>query len=323
MSRAVHLLLAPLTFLGRHGTLAIAFSLLVGAALPFLSATMRPFLDEAILALLTLAFLRIGFRAVGREFRSPVPITVATVIAMVIMPALVFWIGKAVGFDQSHPELYLALFIALAVPPITAVPIFASLLQLPGAIALAFLILCMAATPFVATLHARLFFSVEALPFDGMTIGLRLAAFMAGAMILAAIIKKLIGQERLERNRTTFDGVNVLVMLVFAIAVMDGFGPALLASPMLVAGLFVATFTLAIGQMALMRAALFFLPADQAMSIAFATGLRNMGLMVAALGLAIPETTWLWFAVGQFPIYFMPWFIELARRHRQSSQLTP
>jgi hypothetical protein len=90
-----------------------------------------------------------------------------------------------------------------------------------------------------------------------MTIGLRLAGFMAGAMILAAIIKKLIGQERLERNRTTFDGVNVLVMLVFAIAVMDGFGPALLASPMLVAGLFVATFTLAIGQMALMRAACF------------------------------------------------------------------
>ena len=85
MSRAVHLLLAPLTFLGRHGTLAIALSLLVGAALPFLSATMRPFLDEAILALLTLAFLRIGFRAVGREFRSPVPITVATVIAMVIL----------------------------------------------------------------------------------------------------------------------------------------------------------------------------------------------------------------------------------------------
>ncbi|CAN0605754.1 unnamed protein product, partial [Ectocarpus sp. 12 AP-2014] len=167
------------------------------------------------------------------------------------------------------------------------------------------------------------FFTTEALPFDGMTIGLRLAGFMAGAILLAAIIKRLIGKERLERNRTTFDGINVLVMLVFAIAVMDGFGPAILDSPGLVASLFVATFALASAQMAVMRAALFFLPADQAMSIAFATGLRNMGLMVAALGLAIPETTWLWFAVGQFPIYFMPWFIELARRGRQSSQLTP
>jgi predicted Na+-dependent transporter len=98
MSRAVHLLLAPLTFLGRHGTLAIALSLLVGAALPFLSATMRPFLDEAILALLTLAFLRIGFRAVGREFRAPLPVIIATVIAMLIMPGLAFWIGPSNRF---------------------------------------------------------------------------------------------------------------------------------------------------------------------------------------------------------------------------------
>ncbi|WP_375568554.1 sodium:proton symporter [Ahrensia marina] len=319
----MHVFLAPLTFLGRHGTLAIALSLLVGTALPFLSAVMRPFLDEAILTLLTLAFLRIGFRAVGNEFKSPLPVIIATVIAMLVMPALAFWIAKAFGFDESHPGLYLALFIALAVPPITAVPIFASLLRLPGAIALAFLILCMAATPFVATLHARLFFSGQGLPFDGMTIGLRLAGFMAGAIILATIIKQLIGEERLERHRTTFDGINVLVMLVFAIAVMDGFGPAIVTSPGLVASLFVATFALATAQMAVMRTALFFLPTDQAMSIAFATGLRNMGLMVAALGLAIPETTWLWFAVGQFPIYFMPWFIELARRQRQSSQLTP
>jgi BASS family bile acid:Na+ symporter len=319
----MHVLLTPLTFLGRHGTLAIALSLLVGTALPFLSAIMRPFLDEAILTLLTLAFLRIGFRAVGREFKSPLPVIIATIIAMLVMPALAFWIAQAFGFDEAHPELYLALFIALAVPPITAVPVFASLLRLPGAIALAFLILCMAATPFIATLHARLFFSAEALPFDGVTIGLRLAGFMAGAIILAAIIKRLIGQDLLERNQTTLDGINVLVMLVFAIAVMDGFGPAILASPGLVASLFVATFALASAQMAVMRIALFFLPADQAMSIAFATGLRNMGLMVAAFGLVIPETTWLWFAVGQFPIYFMPWFIELARRSRQSSQLTP
>jgi hypothetical protein len=36
MSRAVHLILAPLTFLGRHGTLAIALSLLGRCtALPF------------------------------------------------------------------------------------------------------------------------------------------------------------------------------------------------------------------------------------------------------------------------------------------------
>ncbi len=307
-------------FLGRHGTLAIALSLLVGTALPFLSSTIRPLLDEAILTLLTLAFLRIGFRALGQEFRTPLPVLLAMLVAMLILPALVFWAARSAGLDQTHPGLYLALFIALAVPPITAVPIFASLLKLPGAIALAFLIACMVATPFVATLYAKLFFAPGSLPIDGVEIGMRLAVFMALAAMIAIIIRTVVGKERLERNRTTFDGINVLAMLVFAIAVMDGFGAALLQTPGLVASLFVATFTLALVQMAAMRGALFFLPAEQANSLAFAAGLRNMGLMVAALGLSIPETTWLWFAVGQFPIYFMPWFIELARNRRKSTE---
>lgn len=316
----MRLLLFPLNalaFLGRHGTFAIALSLLVGTALPFLAATLRPFLDEAILTLLTLAFLRIGFRALGDEFKTPFPVIISALIALFILPALALWLGQITGLQAHYPGFYLALFIALAVPPITAVPIFASLLRLPGPIALAFLILAMAATPMAATLHARLFFTPEALPFDGLTIGLRLAGFLIGAGIVAAIIQRIVGVDRLARNHQYLGGLNVLVMLIFAIAVMDGFGPSVLADSGLVAIIFVAVFALALGQMALMRGALWFLPADKATSIAMATGLRNMGLMVAALGMSIPETTWLWFAIGQFPIYFMPWFIELARKARK------
>lgn len=316
----MRLLMLPLTllaFLGRHGTLAIALSLLIGAALPFLAATLRPFLDEAILTLLTLAFLRTGFRALGDEFKTPLPVVYAVIIALLILPALALLLGQVTGLQTAYPGFYLALFIALAVPPITAVPIFASLLRLPGPIALAFLILAMAATPFIATLHARVFFTPQALPFDGLTIGLRLAGFLIGAGIVAAIIQRVVRQDRLERNNQYLGGLNVLVMLVFAIAVMDGFGPAVLGSPGLVAVIFLAVFALALAQMAIMRGALWFMPADKATSIAMATGLRNMGLMVAALGMSIPETTWLWFAIGQFPIYFMPWFIELARKVRK------
>jgi hypothetical protein len=43
---------------------------------------------------------------------------------------------------------------------------------------------------------------------------------------------------------------------------------------------------------------------------AFALGLmasqRNMGLMVAATGNALPELAWLYFALCQFPIYLSP-----------------
>jgi BASS family bile acid:Na+ symporter len=52
----------------------------------------------------------------------------------------------------------------------------------------------------------------------------------------------------------------------------------------------------------------------QALALAIAAGNRNMGLMLAA-ATAVPELTWLYFAVAQFPIYLMPAMLKpLARR---------
>jgi BASS family bile acid:Na+ symporter len=40
-----------------------------------------------------------------------------------------------------------------------------------------------------------------------------------------------------------------------------------------------------------------------------------MGLMLAATGGALPDLTWLYFALAQFPIYLLPYFLSpLARR---------
>ena len=53
----------------------------------------------------------------------------------------------------------------------------------------------------------------------------------------------------------------------------------------------------------------------QALALGLAAGNRNMGLMLAAAGTAVPELTWLYFAVAQFPIYLMPAMLKpLARR---------
>jgi hypothetical protein len=42
---------------------------------------------------------------------------------------------------------------------------------------------------------------------------------------------------------------------------------------------------------------------------------RNMGLMLAATGGALPAMTWLYFALAQFPAYLSPLlFMSLARR---------
>ena len=74
-------------------------------------------------------------------------------------------------------------------------------------------------------------------------------------------------------------------------------------------------FALSLGM--LVVTALVFLRAGRAR--AFAIGLiaanRNVGLMLAATGFAVPDLAWLFFALAQFPIYLLPHLLKpLARR---------
>ena len=54
---------------------------------------------------------------------------------------------------------------------------------------------------------------------------------------------------------------------------------------------------------------------ERALALGFLSSQRNMGLMLAATGDALPELTWLYFALAQFPIYLGPYLLQpLARR---------
>ncbi len=50
-------------------------------------------------------------------------------------------------------------------------------------------------------------------------------------------------------------------------------------------------------------------------AIGLIAGNRNIGLMLAATGFAVPDLAWLYFALAQFPIYLLPHLLKpLARR---------
>ena len=57
--KSISALAAALTLCGRHGTLIAAASIFIGLAVPPLAAAFRPHFGEAIVVMLTLAFLRV------------------------------------------------------------------------------------------------------------------------------------------------------------------------------------------------------------------------------------------------------------------------
>lgn len=306
--------LSILTWLGRQGTRAIALSCGVGILLPGASSFVRPWLGVTIFLILTMAFLQVDMRALWQKLNRPLHLLKTMIWLMLALPLIASGALWATGLANNYPDTLMIVFIVCAAPPLMSAPAFAVLLGLDGALSLAILIGCLIITPFTAPALAYLFlpdgFSLA--PID---LAIRLFGLLAGSFALATAIRALVGNERLRTNHLELSGLNVILLTLFALIAMDSVRDHLARTPLMVVGLTALTFVVAF---AMMAASLFLAPKnrpEERMVIAMAAGTRNMGIMVAALGQAIPEFVWLYFALSQFPIYLLPIMLQpIARR---------
>jgi len=128
----------------------------------------------------------------------------------------------------------------------------------------------------------------------------------------------------LERRGPAVDGVAVLAMLTFGLAVMDGVTAAALGRPVFTATALAAVFALAIGLN--LAGTLLFAPFGRrlAMTVGLMSGFKNFGVVVAAMGAAADDLTVVFLGLVQFPIYLMPLGLRtLARRRLASEGETP
>ena len=117
------------------------------------------------------------------------------------------------------------------------------------------------------------------------------------------------------RYNEQINGVNIILVFVFVAAVMEDVAARFVAEPAMMIELTVLTFALTFAILAL--TALVFVKAgrEPALVLGLMASQRNMGLMLAATGGALPALTWLYFALAQFPVYLSPLLlISLARR---------
>jgi BASS family bile acid:Na+ symporter len=296
---------AALAWLGRRGTSAVAVSILLGIALPPLGALIRPYFAETVFALLCLAFLRVDPGALRVQLRRPGLLGIAAVWTMLVVPTLLGLAFAAAGLLDKSPALLLALMLNVVAPPIFASPALAALMGLNAAVTLALLLVCMAVTPFVAPALVDAF-AGSAVTFSPLALGVRLVLMLSGAACVAIAVRAIAGQAWVERQADRIDGLNVIWLFGFAVALMGDVLTNTLSNPLLVAGLLGLSAAMTFGLSGL--TALLFLPAGarSALPIAHAVGSRNMGLMLAAAAGQVPETVWLYIALAQIPIYAMP-----------------
>jgi predicted Na+-dependent transporter len=307
---------AGLVWLGRQGTRAVAASLFLALAFPSLAAWCKPIVPEAIFALLVLAFLRVDPRELRGHFAEPTLVLVATVWTMLIVPAGLGMVFALAGVPDRLPQLYVGLMLQSVAPPIMSAPAFAALMGLESALSLATLICGFAVTPLSASVFAQLFLGA-ATRLSPLGLGLRLLLILAGSALSAALIRRIAGARWIDRQRESIDGLSVVTLFVFAVAVMDGVGIGLLTRPWVMIELTTLAFALALGLTALTTIVFARVGFGRSLALGLACGHRNLGLMLAATGGTIPDLSWLYFGLAQFPIYLVPYLLQpLAQRFR-------
>ena len=293
-----------LAWLGRQGTRAIALSLLVGLALPPLAALFKPLVAPTIFYLLVLAFLRVDPAALKSEFSRPGLVLLATLWIMIATPLALGAVYMVLGRGELWNALSVALVLQAAAPPIMSAPAFVAILGLDAALALATLIATVSITPLTAPFFAAWFVG-SALPLDPGALALRLFFFLAGAFLVAFVIRRFLGSDRVLAARERIDGLSVIGLFVFAVALMESVAVRMFSEPSLVLALLALSFTLTFGLMAFTTIVFRRAGLERALALGWESGNRNMGLMLAAAG-GVSDLVWLYFALAQFPIYLGP-----------------
>ena len=306
--------MAAFSWLGRQGMRAVAALVVIGIALPSIGAILKPYVTEAVFVLLCIAFLRVDIAGFKTCLRRPAIVLAATAWTSVAIPVLFGVSGLAFGLDKQAPDLFLALMLQAVASPMMAAPALAALMGLDATLVLVTLITSTALVPLTAPLFALAFVGPN-LSIAPLILAVKLFAILAGAAVVGFVARQALGLAAIERQKERINGLNILVLFVFVAAVMENVGARFLAAPLLTTA--VAVFAFVVFFVVLFLTALLFLPAgrERALALGFMASQRNMGLMLAATGGALPDLTWLYFALSQFPIYLSPQLLQpLARR---------
>jgi len=319
----IHRILDTLALIGRYGTQGFVASLFVGLALPQLAAAARPLLGVAIFTFVMMTFMRVDPRALRGLIQHPGPL-ILTCICLILIPAAIgYAVVTVIGRGNLDPGLVLGLAILAAAPPMMSAPAVAMLLKVEPTLILTAVLSTTILSPLVSPLIANLV-AGAAIPLDVLTLIQRLVWLVGGAIAAAAILRRLLGQERIRQYGASFDGLGVVMYFLFAVAAMDGVLAAMLTNPGRVIQFLSAAVALSLAGFAVTWLVLRSVAPAERLVLGYATGQRNMGLLIAALGASTPDTTFLFFALAQFPVYIGPQIIKpLAKRFAPAARSRP
>ena len=147
---------------------------------------------------------------------------------------------------------------------------------------------------------------------------------LSGSATAGFVLRRLFSANQIAKRRDEIDGINIIILFIFASAIMTEVAAEFINAPVRMIGLIALTMTYS-GLLVILTFAVFwFAGPNHALAISLMTSQRNMGLMLAGAGGAVPALAWLYIAAAQFPIHLLPSaLLPLANRMSRSRSDPP
>lgn len=311
-----------LALIGRHSAAAYALSIFLGLALPQLASFLRPLIPVTIFVFILMSFARANLPGLRAALARPQRVGLGLMLSTVIPPVVGWGLLQATAGLGLDPGVRFAIALMAAAPPLMASPVYVAVLGLENSLSLIVLVLGMVLAPLASPMLASLLAGAE-VPISPLALAERLALFIGGGMLAGIILRLLIGIERLTTWKNELDGLGVAMFFLFAIAAMDGVIDASLRAPLMMLGMLALSSAIVVVNFALAYAICRPFGFNDRFSMAIGIGLRNMGLLIAPIIALVPQTTFLYFALAQIPIYVAPVILQALKARLAPANTAP
>lgn len=296
------IIITCLGFLGRHGSVILAVGVFSGLLLPPLASLMKPLLIPGIIGPFIIALIRMDWQRLLDHISQP---WITLLLLLWLLVAAPFLIDVLIGFLPLDPGLHGSLVLMAAASPLMASASLALIIGLDAPLAVILTFTATALMPLTLPPIALYLLGIEIdiAIFDLM---LRLGAVVGGCFTLAWLIRRLLPRGFAVRHAAELDGLAIIGLLVFAIAIMDGVTALSMERPGFVLVATLAVFGLNVFMQAVAALAFAWRGLHLALTAGLCSGNRNLGLLLAALADRASTDLLIVIAVAQLPIYTLP-----------------
>lgn len=292
-----------LEWIGGRARWVLAAGVLAAFFMPGLSSALRPYLSILVGFVFCAAMARIDLLGLASRLRDPrhlAALMLWSLAMMAITPCLLWLLGRLIGLPEAYTA---ALVYSALAPPITSSAALCLIIGLNAAFALELTVVASLLTPVIGPVVGTLLLG-EAVPIDGLSLGLRVGGMVVGGALGAITLRAWMGGERIERHGGKFDGISAIVMWLVVAAVLDGAGSRILADPALALGVFALAVAANFGAQAAIAIGLQRASSPVAGAAGLMWGNRTVALYLAAL--PFEPVFALYVAFFQVPMLFTP-----------------